>query len=110
MHAQRSPARAQHVGSRSAGACLSLYDVGKHALLAHDSCRRVLRHRALDGEDAEVGGPCRGALAVLEERRGRSVGAAASAASETGHLMISCARTRTLARLEGGARAVGGRG
>ena len=99
-----SAPRARHVGSHSvrrAGACLSLYDVGKHALLAHDSCRRVLRHHALDGEDAEVGGPCRGALAVMEERRGRSVGAAAAAASGAsgaGHLMISCARTRARTR------------
>ena len=78
--------------------CTSLSAVGKHALLAHDGCTRVLRHHALIAEDVEVGGPCRGALAAMEGRR--SAGTATSSAARAagaGHLMISCARASALA-------------
>ena len=69
----------------------SLSVVGKPAMLAHSACMDMLRHHARATNDVGVGGPCRGALAAIEERHG--VGAAPSVAKAgAGHLMISCAR------------------
>ena len=72
----------------------SLSAVGKRAILAHTMCVDMLRHHAQAAEDVELGGPCRGALAAIEERRG--AGAAPSLAKAgAGHLMISCASPPT---------------
>ena len=51
----------------------------------------MLRHHARATEDAKMGARCRGTLAAMEERRpaGSAMGAAGTAATHKGHLMLS---------------------